>query len=147
MGEIKHRVGIRGSAAEVYQKLVTDEGLSQWWTSDTRGAGEVGSIIQFRFGSAGPDFEVVELVPDQRVRWRHHGEMPNDWMGSEILFELHEDDKQTIVNFAHYNWRQSDEVLAHCSTKWGVFMMSLKSCIESGLGQPYPNDIHIDFDE
>ena len=147
MGEIKHRVGIRGSAAEVYQKLVTDEGLSQWWTSDTRGAGEVGSIIQFRFGSAGPDFEVVELVPDQRVRWRHHGEMPNDWMGSEILFELHEDDKQTIVNFAHYNWRQSDEFLAHCSTKWGVFMMSLKSCIESGLGQPYPNDIHIDFDE
>ena len=147
MAEIKHRIGIKGSAAEVYQKLVTDEGLSQWWTKDTQGAGGVGSIIRFRFGGGGPDFEVVEQVPDQRVRWRHHGEMPNDWMGSEILFELHEDDKQTIVNFAHYNWRQSDEFLAHCSTKWGVFMMSLKSCIESGQGQPYPDDIHIDFDE
>ena len=147
MAEIKHRVGIRGSAAEVYEKLVTDEGLGQWWTTDTSGAGEVGSIIQFRFGGGGPDFEVIELVPDRLVRWRHHGEMPNAWMGSEILYELHQDDKQTIVNFAHYNWRVSDDFLAHCSTKWGVFLMSLKSCIETGQGQPYPDDVHIDFDE
>ena len=68
-------------------------------------------------------------------------------MGSEILFELYEDGRQTIVNFSHYNWSQSDEFLAHCSTKWGVFMMSIKSCIETGMGQPYPDDVHIDFDE
>jgi len=37
--------------------------------------------------------------------------------------------------------------LAHCSTKWGVFMMSMKSCIETGMGQAYPNDVHIDFNE
>ena len=147
MAEIKHRVGIKGSAAEVYEKLVTDEGLSQWWTHDTRGAGEVGSIIQFRFGGGGPDFEVIELIPNQLVRWRHHGEMPNAWMGSGIRYELQQDDKQTMVNFAHYNWQVSDDFLAHCSTKWGVFLMSLKSCIETGQGQPYPNDVHIDFDE
>ena len=147
MAEIRHRVGIKASAAEVYQRLTTDDGLSQWWTSDTRGAGGVGSVIQFRFGGNGPDFEVIELVPDQRVRWRHRGEMPNDWMGSEILYELHEDDKQTIVNFSHYNWPRSDDFLAHCSTKWGVFLMSLKSCLETGRGQPYPDDVHIDFDE
>ena len=147
MAEIKHRVGIKGSAAEVYQLLATDAGLCQWWTTDTRGAGEVGSIIEFRFGGVGPDFEVIELIPHQRVRWRHSGEMPNDWVGSEILFELREDDKQTIVNFTHYNWPQSDEFLAHCSTKWGVFLMSLKSCIETGVGQPYPDDVNIDFDE
>jgi hypothetical protein len=26
-------------------------------------------------------------------------------------------------------------------------MMSIKSCIETGRGQPYPDDVHIDFDE
>ena len=57
------------------------------------------------------------------------------------------DEKQTIVNFSHYNWTRTDEFLAHCSTKWGVFMMSIKSCIETGKGQPYPRDVHIDFDE
>ena len=147
MAEIKHRVGIKGSAADIYESLTTDTGLSRWWTTDTRGAGAVGSIIEFRFGGGGPDFEVVELIPNQRVRWRHSGEMPDDWVGSEILFELREDKKQTVLNFTHYNWRESDEFLAHCSTKWGVFMMSLKSCIENGHGQPWPDDVHIDFDE
>ncbi len=147
MAEIKHRVGIKGSSADVYPLLTTDNGLSKWWTSDTRGAGPVGSVIEFRFGGAGPDFEVIELIPDRLVRWRHSGEMPTAWMGSEILFDLQSDEKQTLINFSHYNWQVSDDFLAHCSTKWGIFMMSIKSCIETGQGQPYPDDVHIDFDE
>ena len=147
MNQIKHRVGINTEAARVYEALSTDAGLARWWTRDTRGAGPVGSIIEFRFGDHGPDFEVIELIPDKLVRWRHHGNMPAGWMGSEILFDLHEDGKQTLVNFAHYQWQKSDEFLAHCSTKWGIFMMSLKDCLESGEGNPWPNDIHIDYDE
>jgi uncharacterized protein YndB with AHSA1/START domain len=146
MIEIKHRVGISGSAQEIFQLLTTDAGLSKWWTTDTHGAGGPGSVIAFRFGDAGPDFEVIELVANRKVVWRHSGEMPAAWMGSEISFLLEETEKQTFVNFRHYNWYQSDEFLAHCSTKWGIFMMSIKSCIETGRGQPYPDDIHIDFD-
>ena len=147
MFEIRHRVGISGSAEEVYQLLTTDEGLARWWTTDTHGAGEPGSVIAFRFGDAGPDFEVVELVANRKVVWRHRGEMPPAWMGSEISFELEPGEKQTFVNFRHYNWAETSSFLAHCSTKWGVFMLSLKSSIETGRGQPFPDDIHIDFDE
>lgn len=147
MAEIRHRVGISGKAQDIYPLLTTDEGLSRWWTTDTHGAGDVGSRIAFRFGDGGPDFEVIELVPDRKVVWRHAGSTPPAWMGSEISFELEETDKQTFVNFRHYNWQQADDFLAHCSTKWGVFMMSIKSCIETGRGRPYPDDIHIDFDE
>ena len=147
MAEIRHRVGIRGSAAETYALLTTDTGLSRWWTTDTNGAGAVGSIIEFRFGGGGPDFTVIELVPNRLVRWRHSGDIPEDWKGSEVSFELHEEKKQTMVSFRHYNWARSDEFLAHCSTKWGVFMMSIKSCIETGKGQPWPDDVHIDFGE
>ena len=64
-----------------------------------------------------------------------------------VTFELEPGDRQTYVNFSHYNWQQADAFLAHCSTKWGVFMLSLKSCIETGKGRPFPDDIHIDFDE
>jgi len=146
MAEIKHRVGIGGSVADIYKLLSTNQGLSQWWTRDTQCAGGVGSIIQFRFGDDGPDFEVVELVPDRLVRWRHSGKMPGEWIGTEIIFELEQQNHQTILLFSHYNWKQSSSFLAHCSTKWGIFMMSIKSCIETGLGHPYPNDVHIDFD-
>ena len=147
MAEIKHRIGIRASAAEVYQRLTSDHGLATWWTTDTHGAGDPGSIIKFRFGDDGPDFEVVELILDRLVRWRHSGNIPESWMGTEICFELAEDDKQTIVLFSHYNWQQADEFLAHCSTKWAIFMMSLKASLEVGTGNPFPNDIHIDLDE
>lgn len=146
MFDIKHRVGIQGSAADIYALLTTDQGLNQWWTQDTQGAGGVGSIIEFRFGGGGPDFEVIELIPDRLVRWRHSGEMPSGWAGSEILFQLEPQEKQTVVLFSHYNWPVSDDFLAHCSTKWAVFMLSLKSCIETGSGKPFPNDVQIDFD-
>lgn len=147
MAEIKHRVGIKGSAAEIYALLTTDTGLCRWWTTDTRGAGAEGSLIHFHFAETIVDFEVIELVPGQLVRWRHSGDMPSAWMGSKIVFELEQQDKQTILLFSHYDWQNSDDFLAHCSTKWGIFMMSLKACVETGNGKPYPNDVPIDFDE
>ena len=147
MAEIKHRVGIQGSAANIYALLTTDTGLARWWTSDTRGAAGVGSIIHFHFAETVVNFEIVELIPDRLVRWRHSGDMPPAWMGSKIVFELEHQDKQTIFLFSHYDWQNSDDFLAHCCTKWGVFMMSLKACVEAGTGNPYPNDVQIDFDE
>ena len=32
----------------------------------------------------------------------------------------------------------------HCSTKWAIFLMSLKSLLETGKGAPHPNDVKID---
>ncbi|OOZ11888.1 hypothetical protein BOW25_10695 [Solemya velum gill symbiont] len=84
MVDIIHRVGIAASADEVYSALTTNEGLAKWWTTDTTGAGNVGSIIKFRFDGGGPDFEVAELQPDSVVRWKHSGEMPGPWMGTEV---------------------------------------------------------------
>jgi hypothetical protein len=31
----------------------------------------------------------------------------------------------------------------HCSTKWGSFLLSLKSLAETGTGQPAPRDVEI----
>lgn len=144
MAEINHRVGIAGSAADVYHALTTDSGLSGWWTTDTHGAGEVGSIIQFRFNGGGPDFEITGLQENQLVRWQHSGNSPEDWMGTEITFLLEPEDGQVFVRFTHANWQTADNFLAHCSTKWGSFLLSLKDYIETGKGRPFPDDVHID---
>ncbi len=144
MAEIYHRVGIAGPTKEVFNALTTNDGLSKWWTTDTTGAGEVGSIINFRFNGGGPDFEVAELQPDELVRWKHSGEVPGEWMGTDISFELQDEGKQTIVCFKHANWKEPSDFMAHCSTKWAVFLLSLKDAIETGQGSPFSNDIHID---
>jgi len=147
MAEINHRIGIAGSASDIYHALTTDEGLARWWTTDTSGAGEAGSIIRFRFGGGGPDFEVVELIPDSLVRWKHSGDVPPAWMGTVITFRLEQGEQQTYVRFVHANWTEASDFMAHCSTKWGVFLLSLKAAIETGSGRPFPRDIHIDHDE
>lgn len=148
MAEIHHQIGILGKAEEIYHALTTDEGLSSWWTGETTGAGDVGSIIHFRFnGDDGPDFEVTELLPNELVRWRHSGRMPEDWMGTEITFRLVNKDSQVMVRFTHSNWQSPSDFMAHCSTKWAVFLLSLKEAIETGKGRPFPHDIHIDHYE
>lgn len=147
MAEIIHRVGIAGSVNEVYNALTTDEGLSRWWTTDTSGAGNVGSIIKFRFDGVGPDFQVVEQQTNSIVRWRHSGDMPGPWVGTEISFHLTNGGGQTYVRFAHSKWQEPSDFMAHCSTKWAVFLLSLKEAIETGKGKPFPNDVHIDHDE
>ena len=143
---ILHRVGIAAPVDQVYAALTTDQGLARWWTTDTEGAGGVGSLIKFRFGGGGPDFEVVELRPDRFVKWRHSGEEPKAWMGTDISFQLQEEAKQTIILFKHANWKEETDFMGHCSTKWAVFLLSLKDAIETGKGRPFPDDIHIDHD-
>ena len=144
MAEINHQVGIKATPAEVYELLTTNTGLSKWWTNDVSGAGDVGSIIEFRFNGGGPDFEVFQLVKDKLVGWKHSGSMPEAWMGTEILFKLREEDGQTFVRFTHANWKEPTNFMGHCSTKWAVFLLSLKDALETGEGKPFPNDIHID---
>ncbi len=144
MTTINHRVGIQTTPEKIYAALTTNAGLSSWWTSDTTGAGKIGSIIKFRFGEAGPDFQVAELIKNELVRWQHSGTMPEAWMGTEIVFELKPENGQTFVNFSHANWKAPSDFMAHCSTKWAVFMLSLKDALETGKGQPFPDDVQID---
>jgi uncharacterized protein YndB with AHSA1/START domain len=144
MAEIHHRVGIKVSAEKIYQALTTNEGLASWWTNDVTGAGKEGSVIEFRFNGGGPDFEVTKLVENETVQWKHSSSIPEEWMGSEILFQLQVKDDQTIVRFSHYNWKEATDFMAHCSTKWAVFLLSLKEALETGKGKPFPNDIGID---
>ena len=87
------------------------------------------------------------MKPDSVVRWAHSGNMPDAWMGTEVSFELTNKDGQTYVLFRHSNWKEPSDFMGHCSTKWAVFLLSLKEAIETGTGRPFPDDIHIDHDE
>jgi uncharacterized protein YndB with AHSA1/START domain len=144
MIEINHRVGIKASPEKIYQALTTDEGLSKWWTNDITGAGEVGSVIEFRFKGGGPDFTVTKLIPNKAVYWQHFGNVPEAWMGTAISFQLEAQGEQTFVRFTHANWKETTDFMAHCGTKWAVFLLSLKDAVETGKGKPFPNDVQID---
>jgi uncharacterized protein YndB with AHSA1/START domain len=148
MVDIVQRVGIKAPAAKVYAALSTIDGLAGWWTQATTGDTNVGGTIAFRFHRpsgeeiGGFDMDVLELVPDQKVRWRVTGG-PEEWVGTDIEFLLSRQDEHTIVMFGHRKWREEAEFMAHCSTKWATFLLSLRDLVETGKGKPAPNDLKI----
>jgi uncharacterized protein YndB with AHSA1/START domain len=144
MPDILHRVGIKSaSISDVYTALTTIDGLTGWWTTNTQGSNEVGEVLQFRFEGGGFDMRVLDLDADTHVSWRVI-DGPSEWIDTEISWDLTQEDDYTIVRFEHTGWREPDDFMCHCSTKWAVFLLSLKSLIESGSGSPWPRDLKID---
>ncbi len=128
MPDIRHRVGISAPLARVYQAVATPEGLSEWWTrGGVRGESSEGSILRFYFGQPEPAaaMEVTQLSPEDRVRWTCV-EGHDEWVGTTITFDLTHQDEETVVLFAHADWREPDEFMAHCSARWAYFLLSLK---------------------
>jgi uncharacterized protein YndB with AHSA1/START domain len=143
MVDILHRVGIRTSQQRAYEALATRAGLAAWWTEDTRGDSTVGGVLQFRFPAGGFDMKVLELAPAERVRWEVI-DGPEEWVGTGILWQLRQQGDHAIVLFKHENWPAPVDFMHHCSTKWAIFLMSLKSLLETGKGSPAPHDVKID---
>ena len=150
MADILHRVGIRSSLDEVYKALTTREGLAAWWTNDTQGESSIGGVIKFRFSVGdvaigGFDMKVLNLQPAKRVLWQVV-DGPQEWIGTKICFDLKQAGDHAIVLFKHQDWKEPVEFMHHCSTKWAIYLMSLKSLLETRKGAPNPNDIHISGD-
>ena len=147
MFDILHRVGIKASLDDVYKALATPQGVAGWWTTETTGDNKAGGMITFRFTDHGRelgvfDMTILELHPNTRVVWQVV-KGPDEWVGTKIRFELKREDDFTIVLFKHEGWKEPVEFMYHCSTKWAVFLMSLKSLVETGKGQPSPTDLRI----
>jgi uncharacterized protein YndB with AHSA1/START domain len=143
MADILHRVGIKASLADVYHALTTPDGLAGWWTSNTQGDAQVGGVLQFRFGAGGFDMKVLDLRPHTHVRWEVVAG-PDEWIGTTVQWDLKQDGEFVIVLLKHQGWAEPVEFMHHCSTKWALFLMSLKALGETGKGFPDPHDVKID---
>ena len=86
--------------------------------------------------------KVLELHPAKRVLWQVV-DGPEEWIGTKISWDLKQEGDYSIVLFKHQGWKEPVEFMHHCSTKWAIYLMSLKSLVETGKGAPNPNDIRI----
>ncbi|MFC3576689.1 SRPBCC domain-containing protein [Streptomyces yaanensis] len=142
MADILHRIGITVAPEDVYTALTTVDGLSRWWTEETDGDASLGGVVRFRFVPGGFDMKVLETSPAERVLWEVV-DGPEEWIGTQISFDLKQEGEYTIVLFKHEGWREPVEFMSHCSTKWATFLMSLKRLLETGAGEPAPYDVQI----
>jgi uncharacterized protein YndB with AHSA1/START domain len=149
MVDIIHGVGIKAPISMVYNALATVEGVAGWWTEKTTGVSKPGETMEVRFLT--PDgkeigkmaMEVIALNPNKKVHWRFKSG-PNEWVGTDAIFDLYEDGDYTIVLFGHKNWREAVEFTSHCSMKRATFLLSLRELVDTGKGKPSPYDVKID---
>jgi uncharacterized protein YndB with AHSA1/START domain len=132
------------SPIEVFN-AITD--VPRWWTGDIGGdTAKVGDEFSYRYpGYHYSNQRVTELVPEHRVVWlvidsQLDGyENPNEWTGTEIIFELTETGDGTAVHFTHRGLLSDIECYDNCSSAWGFYIHgSLKNLITTGQGPTAP---------
>ncbi|MBI2769836.1 MAG: SRPBCC domain-containing protein [Burkholderiales bacterium] len=148
MVDILHKIATKAPLEALYQAVATRAGVAGWWTAETTGDSQVGGSLLFRFTTKGVEVgtievKVLELAPNKRVLWQVTGG-PQEWLGTTISFELKQEGEFCVLLFRHQGWKEPVEFMHHCSTKWAMFLMSLKELVETGKGRPSPDDVKID---
>jgi uncharacterized protein YndB with AHSA1/START domain len=143
MADILHLVNVRAAPERVFAALTDRSGLAGWWTRDVQAEPRAGTIARFRFGDhGGSDMEITALEPNRLVQWRCVNHLSGDeWIGTELSFELVARGDQTIVRFSHRRWPEASDFLRSCSVRWALYLVSLKGFVESGQGNPWPHDV------
>jgi len=137
MPNIVHRIGMEHAIPEqAYKAVATREGLASWWTKKVTGEPKVGNVLQFRFETGGPDFEVLKLTYPTRVRWKCVAGL-DQWIDTRVYFDIVHEDGETVLLFKHCGRHEEMEFMHHFSTSWAFFLIGLKSLFEGGEGRPF----------
>lgn len=134
-----HQVNVKATPETLYRAVSTREGLSSFWTDDTRAEASVGSIATFGFGGPTQRFKIDELSANTRVRWTGLADFPN-WGDTVVEWDLRPaDNGQTSVTFRHINWPAAvtAEDLGSINYTWGMIVDRLRQYAETGKPVPY----------
>jgi uncharacterized protein YndB with AHSA1/START domain len=117
MADIFHNLRMHASTDDVFRAVTEEELIRPWWARDARLA-----------------VKCVEIADGESVSWQCI-EGPDEWVGTEIAFTFEPEGGETVVRFAHKNWREPNDAFARCNTKWGRVLQALKSRVETAEGE------------
>lgn len=137
MYTITHLFHIAQDRAAVYAAISSREGIQNWWVAPTTGDDQPGGRIQLHFSAQWSlTLQVVALEADKSVRWECVIGPP-DWIGTQIAFQLDENEGKTRVRFSHTGFQVQDDAFAAASFSWGRYLESLRQLCQTGKGQPF----------
>ena len=128
---------IKAPVATVYNALTSEEGLGRVWTKKLKVKAEIGFINEFDFDEGYlTTMKIIELVENKRILWECVNS-DQEWVGTNISFDLIEKDNTTTVVLKHFNWRERTDFYRWCSYNWAMFLFSLKTYCEEQKGLAY----------
>jgi hypothetical protein len=135
---------VEQSPDEVFEAINNVRG---WWTGEIEGDTEnVGDEFVYRYpGAHYSKQKVTELIAGKKVVWKvvdshlEGPEDPNEWTGTEVVFEISREGDQTEVLFSHLGLVSDFECFESCSSAWGFYVKgSLRRLITTGEGPTKP---------
>jgi uncharacterized protein YndB with AHSA1/START domain len=130
------------SPQEVFKAI---NSVRAWWSGNIEGdTDSLGAEFTYRYQDIHyTKQKITEFVPNQRVVWHieeaflNFTEDPNEWVGTDVTFEITPNGGQTDVRFSHLGLVPEFECFEACSNAWGFYINgSLKSFITTGQGEP-----------
>ena len=137
-----HRtITVNASPEETMKKISEVNG---WWAKNFTGKAEkLNDKFSVRFGDTFVDFQISELIPNQKVVWTvtdcnlHWIKDKKEWKGTEVVFEISGKKNETQIDFTHIGLVPGVECYDACETGWtGHFQLSLAKFINEGKGTP-----------
>ena len=132
-------IEVKASAQEAMKKIAQVNG---WWAKNFKGKAEkLNDKFSVHFGETFVDFQVSELVPNQKVVWKvtdcnlHWINDKKEWNGTEVVFEVSEKKNTTQIKFTHIGLVAGVECYESCEVGWiGHVTESLVKFINEGKG-------------
>ncbi len=134
MADILQVVDVHAPASDVFATVATVDGIRSWWSTNVEGGDQVGESVTIRFGDRWKVLmERTEMIPNQRVSYRITEHDTEEWLGTELVFDLSESDGWTTMKFDQRGWKEASDFFRFCSVKWVVFLLSIKQAVETGF--------------
>jgi Activator of Hsp90 ATPase homolog 1-like protein len=128
-------------AGEAFAKISC---VSDWWTKGLTGhTRKLGDTFSVRFGDTFVDFEIQEVVPDEKIVWRvvdsnlHWLTDKKEWNGTRIEWEVSSRNKRTKVNMIHVGLVPGIQCYDTCKEGWNFYIgKSLFKLLTENKGLP-----------
>ena len=124
-------------------KAITN--VRKWWSEDIEGkTDKLGEIFEYHYQDVHfSRFKITELIPNEKIVWKvldnyfNFTKDKNEWIGNEVIFEISKQENKTKLIFIQKGLVPQYECYEICNNAWnGYVNFSLKSLIETGVGQP-----------
>ena len=139
MKSTTHFIGAKTNKGDMYDAITRPEMLQQWWASSAEGDVKPGATLFLTFADLTIlKFRYDEMIPDRRLFLTCYDSFKS-WNNTQLVFEIEQKDKQVFLTHTHQNIPNDDvESLVYFTSKWTVYLLSLKQFLETGKGTPYP---------
>jgi uncharacterized protein YndB with AHSA1/START domain len=141
---------VKNPPEEVFDAINNVQG---WWSQAIEGdTDRPGAVFHYHYQDVHRcSFQITEFVPGKKVVWHvldnyfNFIKDKNEWIGTDVVFEIEWKGDQTEVRFTHVGLVPAYECYDVCSNAWGGYVTSsLRNLITTGEGQPNPIETVVD---